>query len=104
VDQSGRHQHGEQGRARHLHALGEEENPASLNPVGHDAADQREQEDGNAAEKLIQREQGGRMAQPIDQPALRHNLHPGADAGHAGTQPHETEIPVLKCFEYPAQG
>lgn len=43
------------------------------------------------------------MAQPIDQPALRHDLHPGANAGHAGTKPHQTEISILKCFEYPAK-
>src|SRR5271165_1782571 len=44
------------------------------------------------------------MAQAIDKPALRHNLHPGANAGGAGTEPHQTEITIVKCFEYPAKG
>ena len=43
------------------------------------------------------------MAQPIDQPALRHDLHPGADTGRAGANPHQTEIAILKCFKYPAK-
>ena len=103
MDQSGRHQHGEQRRARHLHVLGDEENLAPLDPVGHHPADQREEKDGNAAEKLIEREQKGRMAQPVDQPALRHNLHPGANAGRTGTEPHQAEIAILKCFKYPAK-
>ena len=39
------------------------------------------------------------MAEPINQPALRHNLHPGADAGSTGTEPHEAEIAILEGFE-----
>ena len=93
----------EQRRARHLHVLGNQENLPSLGAVGHHAADQREEEDGNAAEELIQRKQEGRMAQTIDEPALRHDLHPGADAGRAGTDPHQAEIPIMKCFKYPAK-
>ena len=88
--------------ARHLHILRAEQNLPPLHAVGHHAADQREQEDGNAAEKLIQRQQKGRMAQPVDQPALRHDLHPGADAGGAGADPHQAEIAILKCFKDPA--
>ena len=42
------------------------------------------------------------MAEPVDQPALRHDLHPGADAGGAGANPHQAEIAVLKCFKNPA--
>jgi hypothetical protein len=38
--------------------------------------------------KLIQAQQEGGMAQFPDQPGLRHNLHPCADARHAGTHPH----------------
>ena len=104
VDQSGRHQNGEHGRAAHLHVLGDEQDPVPLDPVGHHAADQREEEDGNAAEKLVERQQEGGMAQAIDEPALRHDLHPGADAGRAGAEPHQTEITIMKCFEYPAKG
>jgi hypothetical protein len=39
------------------------------------------------------------MTQPIDQPRLRHNLHPRANAGGAGANPHQTKIAVVKCLE-----
>src|ERR1700739_4852787 len=39
------------------------------------------------------------MTEPVDQPALRDNLHPGADAGCAGAKPHQAKIAILKCFE-----
>ncbi len=91
-------------RACHLHVLGGEQDLASLNPVGHHPADQREQENGDAAEKLVERQQERGMAQAIDEPALRHNLHPGADAGGAGAEPHQTEITIVKCFEDSVEG
>ncbi len=100
--QTGRHQNGEQPGASHLHILGAEENFPALDAIGHHAADQREQKDGNAAEKLIQRQQERGVAEPVDQPALRHDLHPGADAGGAGAKPHQAEIAILKCFKDPA--
>src|SRR5947209_3656793 len=43
------------------------------------------------------------MAQLPDQPALRHDLHPRADAGGARPHPHQAEVAVLKCFEDPAE-
>ena len=39
------------------------------------------------------------MAEIVDQPRLRHDLHPAADAGSAGADPHEAEIAVLESFE-----
>ena len=104
MSQSVGHQNGEDRRACHLHVLRGEQNFPALDPVGHHAADQRKQKDGNAAEKLVQREQEGGMAQAIDKPALRHDLHPGANAGGAGADPHQAEIAILKCFEDPTQG
>ena len=44
-----------------------------------------------------------RMAQAVDEPALGDDLHPGADTGGAGADPHQAEIAVLKCFENSAQ-
>ena len=43
------------------------------------------------------------MAQAIDEPALGDDLHPGADTGGAGADPHQAEIAILKCFENSAQ-
>ena len=57
VYQAGRHQNSEQPGASHLHILGAEQNLSALHAIGHHAADQREQKDGNATEKLIQRQQ-----------------------------------------------
>jgi hypothetical protein len=39
------------------------------------------------------------MAEPVDQPALRHDLHPRADAGRAGAKPHQAEIAISKCLK-----
>ena len=100
--QPGRHQHGEHRRTRHLHVLRGQQNLAPLDPVGHHAADQREQKDRDAAQKLVQRQQKRRVAEAIDQPALGHDLHPGADARGAGADPHQAEIAIMKCFEDPA--
>src|ERR1039457_2832554 len=72
---------------------------AACHAISHHAADQREQKDGNAAEKLIEREQERGVAEPVNQPALRDDLHPGADAGGAGANPHQAEIAILKCFK-----
>jgi hypothetical protein len=33
---------------------------------------------------------------------LRHDLHPGADAGSASANPHQAKIAVAKSFEDPA--
>jgi hypothetical protein len=30
---------------------------------------------------------------------LRHDLHPGSNAGRASADPHQTKIAVLKCFK-----
>src|SRR5580658_6059073 len=43
------------------------------------------------------------MAQPVDQPALRHNLHPCSNARSASANPHQAKVAILKCFEYSAQ-
>ena len=43
------------------------------------------------------------MTQPVDEPALGDDLHPGANTGRTGADPHQAEISILKCFEYSAQ-
>ena len=93
------HQNREQAGAGHLHLLRAEQYPPPLDAVGHHAADQGKQEDGNAAQELIERQQKCGVAEAVDQPALRHDLHPRADAGRAGADPHQPEIAILKCFE-----
>jgi hypothetical protein len=43
------------------------------------------------------------MAQAVDEPALRHDLHPGADTRSTGAKPHQAEVAILKCFENSAK-
>jgi hypothetical protein len=56
---------------------------------------------GMPPRNLIQRQQERGVAEPVDQPALGYDLHPGADAGGAGANPHQAEIAILKCFKDP---
>jgi hypothetical protein len=42
------------------------------------------------------------MTKLVNEPALRDDLHPSADTGRAGTDPHEAKIAILKCLEDPA--
>src|SRR5262249_48293568 len=92
----------EDGSRSHLHILRSEKDLASFDAIGDDATDQRKQEDRDAAEKLVQRQQESRVTEAVNQPALRHNLHPGTNAGSAGANPHQAEIAILKCLEDPA--
>jgi hypothetical protein len=89
-------------RTGHLDVLRTEQNVTPLDPIGNNASNQGKKEDGDSAEKLVESEVEGRVTELVNQPALRHNLHPRADAGGAGTDPHETEIAILKCFKDPA--
>ena len=43
------------------------------------------------------------MADPVNEPSLGNNLHPGANAGGAGPHPHQAEISILECFEDSAE-
>ena len=44
------------------------------------------------------------MAQPIDEPALRNDLHPRPNAGRARSDPHEAEVGIVKCLEDSPKG
>lgn len=88
MDVSRSYQDREQRGTCHLNVLRNEENSSPLDAVGNYASDQRKKKDRDAAEKLIQSEQKGRMTEAIDQPSLRYDLHPGADARSTGTEPH----------------
>src|SRR5579872_6365667 len=43
------------------------------------------------------------MTQPVNQPSLRYDLHPRADARGTSPDPHQPEITIVKCFEDSAQ-
>jgi hypothetical protein len=94
-------QNGEDGGRGHLQILRTEKDSTALEAVGDDSADEGEEEDRDSAEELVESEKECRMAEPVDEPALRHDLHPGANAGSASTDPHEAKIAIFKCFEDP---
>src|ERR1700722_1924705 len=102
VNEAGADQDGEQARGRHLHILRTKQDFAALNAIGYDSADQRKKKNRNAAEKLVKRQKERRVAQAIDEPALGYDLHPCADAGRAGADPHQAKITILKCLKDPA--
>ena len=97
--QTGGHQECQHRGARHLNVLRCQQHLAPLDSVGHHSADQGEEKNRNAAEKLIECQQECGVAKAIDQPALCDDLHPRADAGRTGSDPHQPEIAILKCFE-----
>src|SRR5262252_4111661 len=96
VYDSGRDQNRQDCCARHLDVLRDEENLPALDPVSHHAANQRKHENRDAAEELVEPEQERGMTQTIDEPALRYDLHPGANARGAGTDPHQPEVTIMK--------
>ena len=58
---------------------------------------------GRPFEHLVERQQERGVGERVDQPALRDDLHPGADAGRARADPHQAEVAILKSFEDPAK-
>ncbi len=96
---SGQDQSRQQERARHLHELRTQQDAPSIEPVGQDAAEEREQQKRRIAEKRVESQQKRRPRDREDQPVLRDLLHPGADAGREGTGPHQAKVAVRKRLE-----
>ena len=90
-------------RRRHLHVLRCEQQPPAVVAIGDDAAEQREQQDGQLAEEVVEAEVEGRLGQVEDEPALRHLLHPGADRRGERAEPEDPEVPVDKRRERAAE-
>ena len=90
---------GEEEGAGHLDILRAEQDVAAIDAVGDDAADQREQQNGDLAEEAIETEKEGRAGEGEDQPALSDDLHPGADGGGAGANPEEAKIAVMESLK-----
>jgi hypothetical protein len=92
-------QRGQRERAHHLHILRTDEHGAAVAAVGNHAADQREEHDGDLAEEAVEAQVKRVFREFVDQPALRHGLHPGADGGGTGSDPHQPEIAILESLE-----
>ena len=83
----------------HLNVLRTEQQVAAFDAVGHGAADQREQENRNLAQKRIEPQKEARFRKVEYQPRLSHDLHERSHAGRAGAEEHHTEIAILKGLE-----
>src|SRR6185437_11139953 len=64
--------------------------------VCHYSAEKRKQKNGDLPAERVEPKIDGGVGQAVDEPRLRHQLHPGADAGCAGAHPHQAEIAVFK--------
>jgi hypothetical protein len=93
-----------EGRA-HLHVLRREEEVAAVMAIGDDAANQREEQDRQLAEKGVEAEEEGRRraGDRQDQPALRDLLHPGADGRGHGAAPEHAEVAIGEGSGHPPE-
>ena len=80
-----------------------EQQVAAIVAVGDDAADQRQQQDRQLAEEVVEAEVERRFGELEDEPALRDLLHPGADRRGEGAEPQDAEIPVGERGERAAE-
>ena len=96
-------QGGERERRRHLDVLRSEQQLPAIVPIGDDAADEREEQDRQLAEEVVEPQVERGLRQLEDEPALRHLLHPRADGGGEGAEPEHPEIAIGECREGPVQ-
>ena len=94
----------EEKRRRELDELGGQKDPAPVEPVRENAAEQREEKKRSGAQKRVEREKRRGTRHREDQPGLRHLLHPGADARREGARPQEAVVAVRERLERPVQG
>ena len=67
--------------------------------IGDDPADQREEQDRQLPEEIVEPEEERRLGQIEDQPGLRDLLHPVADRRGEGAEPQDAEVAVVKGGE-----
>ncbi len=86
---------GERERGRHLDELRADEQPLAIVAVGDDAAEEREEEDRQLPQEVVEPEIEPRGIGEVEhEPALRDLLHPGADGRGEGAEPEHPEIAV----------
>ena len=98
------HQQRERGRGAHLDALRDDQGPPAIVAVGEHAADEREQDDRQLLQERVEpEEERRRIGQRNDQPVLRDDLHPRADARRAGAEPLDAEVAIGERREHAPQ-
>jgi hypothetical protein len=71
--------------------------------IGDDAAEDREEQDGQLAEEVVETEVKGRLGQLEHQPALGDLLHPRADRGRERPEPENRKIAIGEGGKSPLQ-
>ena len=80
-------------------ALDDDQHPPPVHDVRQHPRRNRQQEDGQRARRLDQRDGGGRSRQIEHQPRARHVAHEGADVAQHGRHPQHGEQPVAQRRE-----
>ena len=75
----------------------------AVHPVGHGAAQRGQQKNRDLAREAHHAEQCGRTSEPVDQPGLRHRLHPGSDERNQLAADEEPVIAVAEGSENAAE-
>jgi hypothetical protein len=101
LDDVEEHQHGQHAGRRHLQVLRRHEGAPPVVAIGEDAADQREQDDRQLLQERVEAQEERRIRQRDDQPVLRHDLHPRADARGAAPNHCTRKVAIGERGEHP---
>ena len=91
-DVAGPDQQRQRERRERLHVLRAGEQPPPIVPIGDDAANQHEEQDGQLAEEVVHPQVELRLGQVVDEQALGVLLHPGADGRAERGKPQQPVI------------
>src|SRR5262249_10200851 len=83
-------------RRGHLDVLRSKQESSAIVAICDYAADQREQQDRQLTEKIVEPKEKRRLGEIEDQPALRDLLHPGADGRGKGAEPQDAEVAITE--------
>jgi hypothetical protein len=67
--------------------------------VGDDPADERQQQNRQLAEEVVEPQIKGRLRELEDEPRLRNLLHPVADGRGEGAEPEDAKVAVFERGE-----
>ena len=96
------HQRRQRERRCHLYELRSDQHAAAVVAIGDDAADEREQEDRELPEEVVEAQVERGIGQLEDEPRLGHLLHPVPDRRGESPEPQDAEIAVVERGEGPA--
>ena len=94
VDAMPEDQRRERERRRHLDVLRADQQPAAIVAIRDHAADQREEQNRQLAQEVVEPEVERGFREVEDQPALRDLLHPRADRRGERAEPQHPEIAI----------